>query len=216
MDALETNVTGGFFIAAAAMLWLGWTFLPAKIGDYFEVSDFAAVGAHRRIWIWLFRLHLFGYVFSVMAFVAVATLLAGATARIVIWPAVAVLNTGLIMGALAGAFYYHFGAWGALDMEGKSNADIEQFIASIRASNEYVTCVVRFGRVFVGVGQIALVIGLLLSDGPWPNWLLVPGAALGLAGIALTMGLPDELKLYRPVFHLNVIWLAAFGTVTLL
>jgi hypothetical protein len=33
--------------------------------------------------------------------------------------------------------------------------------------------------------------------------------------MALTMGLPDNLKLYRPVFHLNAMWLAAFGVVLL-
>ena len=30
-----------------------------------------------------------------------------------------------------------------------------------------------------------------------------------------TAGLPDNLSLYRPVFHLNALWLAAFGVVAL-
>ena len=215
MNDFEANVTGGFLLAAASMLWVGSTLLPAKIGDFFARTDFAAVRAHRRLWIWLYRVHLFGHVVAVMAFVALATLVAGAGSRIIIWPAVAVLGTGLMMGAVAAAFYYHFGAWGSVDMDGESDEAIQGFINSLRVTTEYVTCLVRFSRVFIGVGQVFLVIGLLLQAGPWPLWLIGGGGLLGLAGMAITMGLPDNLSLYRPVFHLNALWLAAFGVVTL-
>ena len=214
MNDYELNVTGGLFLAAAAMLWLGWTLLPAKLGAYFVAADFAAVRAHRRPWIWLYRVHLFGYVTGVMAFVALATLASGTPSRIVVWPAVAVLGTGLMMGAVAAAFYYHFGAWGSVDMDGKPAETIQAFIDSLRVSTEYVTCLVRFSRVFLGVGQVVLAIGLLQA-GPWPAWLVGWGGLVGVTGMALTMGLPDNLSLYRPVFHVNAVWLATFGVVTL-
>ncbi len=94
MNDLEIQVTGGLFLAAAVMLWVGWTLLPAKIGAYFLPQDFAAVGTQRRLWIWLYRLHLFGYVVAMMAFIALATLVAGSAGRIVVWPAVGVLGAG--------------------------------------------------------------------------------------------------------------------------
>jgi hypothetical protein len=213
MSDFEVNVTGGFFLAASAMLWLGWILLPAKLGDYFVPTDFPAVLGRRRLWIWLYRVHLFGHVVAVMAFVALATLMAGEESRILVWPAVAVLGTGLMMGAVAAAFYYHFGAWGSLDMDGQSDEAVDGFITSLRATTEYVTCLVRFSRVFIGVGQVVLVIGLLLQGAIWPVWLVGFGGLLGIAGMALTMGLPDNLKLYRPVFHLNALWLLAFGLV---
>ena len=214
MNDYELNVTGGLFLAAAAMLWLGWTLLPAKLGAYFVAADFAAVRAHRRPWIWLYRVHLFGWVIGVMAFVALATLASGTPSRILVWPAVAVLGTGLMMAAVAAAFYYHFGAWGSVDMDGKPAETIQAFIESLRVSTEYVTCLVRFSRVFLGVGQVVLAIGLLQAD-PWPAWLVGWGGLLGVTGMALTMGLPDNLRVYRPVFHLNALWLATFGVVTL-
>ena len=214
MSDFENQVTGGFFIAAASMLWIGWVLLPAKIGAYLVPADFAAVGTKRRLWIWLYRLHLFGYVVALMAFIALATLMAGSAGRIIVWPAIGVVGAGLIMSALAGAFYYHFGAWGSIDMEGKDAAAIQGFVASLRVSTEYVTCVVRFGRVFLGVGQAALMVGLLVSGSPWPMWLVGAGGLLGVVGMALTMGLPDDLSLYRPVFHLNALWLAAMGVAT--
>ena len=105
--------------------------------------DFAAILAHRRRWIWLYRVYLFGYVVGVMAFVALATLAAGTPSRIIVWPAVAVLGTGLMMAAVAAAFYYHFGAWGSVDMDGKPPEAVRAFIDSLRVSTEYVTCLVR-------------------------------------------------------------------------
>jgi hypothetical protein len=211
MQNLETNITGGFFLAAAAMLYFGWILLPAKIGSYFEIKDFAAVRLKRRLWIWLYRLYLFGYVAGVMAFVALATLVTESAARILVWPAVVVLDAGLVMTALAYAFYYHFGAWGSMDMEGKSDDEIQEFIAKLRVSTEYITCWVRFGQIFIGVGQLVFVLGLLMQAGPWPMWLIIAGAILGVAGIGLTLEWPDNLDYYKPLFYLDVLWLAIMG-----
>lgn len=212
----ETNLTGTLFVVAASMLWLGWKLLPVKIGDYFVPSDFSAVREHRYLWIWLYRLYLFGYIAAVMAFIAFAMLITEPTARILVWPAVAVLNIGFILTALAAAFYYHFGAWGSIDMENKSNEVIKEFVASLRVSTEYITCLIRFGRVFMGVGQVVLVLGLYqLLEGTWPIWLLGLGGLLGVSSVALTVGLPDNLSLYKPVFHLNVMWYAALGIATI-
>jgi hypothetical protein len=193
------------------MLYFGWILLPAKIGSFFEIKDFEAVRAKRRLWIWLYRIYLFGYVAGVMAFVALATLVTESAARIIVWPAVAVLDAGLVITALAYAFYYHFGAWGSMDMEGKSDDEIQEFIASLRVSTEYITCWVRFGRIFIGVGQLVFVLGLLLQAGPWPMWLIIAGAILGVAGIGLTLEWPDNLDYYKPLFYLDVLWLATLG-----
>jgi hypothetical protein len=146
-----------------------------------------------------------------MAFVALATLVTESAARIIVWPAVAVLDAGLVITALAYAFYYHFGAWGSMDMEGKSDDEIQEFIASLRVSTEYITCWVRFGRIFIGVGQLVFVLGLLLQAGPWPMWLIIAGAILGVAGIGLTLEWPDQLDYYKPLFYLDVLWLATLG-----
>ena len=215
MNDFALNVTGGLFIGAAVMLWLGWALLPAKIGDYFVPADFPAVRTQRRLWIWLFRVHLFGYVVEAMALVALATLIAGAQSRVIIWPAVGVLGAGLILSAVAAAFYYHFGAWGSMDMDGQTDETVRTFVDSLRVTTEYVTCLVRFGRVFMGVGHLVLALGLLFPGAVWPMWLVGWPAVLGAAGMGLTMGLPDNLALYRPFFHLNALWLVTMGGVTL-
>ena len=86
MSNFGASVTGWFFIAAAVMLWSGWTFLPAKPGTFFEPNDFSSIRRRLQTWIWLYRVHLFGHITTVMAFVALATLLAETPIRVVTWP----------------------------------------------------------------------------------------------------------------------------------
>jgi hypothetical protein len=214
MTSDATHIAGWIMLAASLMLWLGWVLLPVKLGTFFAPGDFARIDRVLHRWIWLFRVYLFGYVVSTMAFVAVGATVEGAVARCATWPAIAVACAGLIVSALAAAFYYHFGAWGAIDMRTKSTQELARFVDSLRVSTEYVTCLVRFGRVFFGFGQLALALGLLVT-GLWPQWLALSAALLGVAAMALTMALPDNLEFYQPVFHLNALWLAAIGIVLL-
>jgi hypothetical protein len=211
---LSTRITGWAFIAAAVMLWFGWLLLPVRIGSFFLPGDFAAVFNQFHFWIWMYRIHLFGIVVAVAALVALGTLLTNEPARILIWPGVAVAIIGLMVGAAGSAFYYHFGAWGALDMDGKSAEVIQAFVGSLKISAEYVTCLVRFGRVFGGFGLLLLGVGVMV----WkvlPAWAGAVAVFIGVVAMALTMGLPDDLDLYLPVFHLYALWLAGIGGVIL-
>lgn len=214
MSSLATEVTGWLFIAAAAMVWLGWTLLPFKLGPFFDPGDFERVRSRLRLWIWMYRVNLFGYLVTLMAFVAFATLLAGSEYRIILWPAVATIGAGLLVSVLAAAFYYHFGAWGAVDLDGKPPEAADKYVDDLTVSTEYVTCFVRFGRVFFGFGQLILAVGLFLG-GILPLWLIASGAVLGIAAMAVTMAVGENLKIFQPLFHLNAAWLAAFGIVVL-
>ncbi len=210
MTSLATDVAGWLLVSAAVMLWVGWTLLPVRIGAFFQSDDFPRVHRRLHLWIWLFRIHLFGYLMAVMGLVALTTLFFDSPMRIVLWPGVAVCVGGLFVSALAQAFYYHFGAWGAIGMNGKSEDERESFVSKLSVSTEYVTCLVRFGRVFFGLGQVVLAIGLLYGALVAP-WLGISAAILGIAAMVLTMGLPNNLDFYQTVFHLNAVWLAAVG-----
>ena len=209
-----TQITGWGFVAAAAMLWLGWMLLPVRIGTFFQTDDFAAVYDQLHFWIWMYRIHLFGIVIAVGAQIALGSMLTGSTARLLIWPGVGIVSAGAMVSACAEAFYYHFGAWGALDMHVKSAEAVGAFVASLEISSEYVSCLVRFGRVFGGFGLLLLGCGLM----KWkvmPMWAGSVAAVIGVAAMAVTMGLPDDLDLYLPIFHLHAFWLAAVGIQTL-
>ena len=101
-------------------------------------------------------------------------------------------------------FCCHFGAWGALECEGKSEAELRAYVDSLKVSTEYATCWIRFGRVFFGLGALVLAIGLMFVS-LFPLWLIIVLAVLGIAPIAVTMGFPDNLEYHRPVFHLQII-----------
>ncbi len=95
-------------------------------------------------------------------------------------------------------------------MHGKPAQQLNQLVQSLRVDTEYVTCVVRFGRVFSGLGLLLVGVGLarwrVLQA--WTRWLAV---LIGVAAMALTMLWPDELWLYTPVFHVMALWLLLVG-----
>ncbi len=209
-DSFAPRFTGGAFVAAALMLWLGWFLLPVRIGTFFAPEVFGQIHEHFHYWIWMYRIHLFGMIVTVIALFALAALVADSPARVLVWPGAAVASSGMVVGALAAAFYYHHGAWGALTLAGKTPLEAQAFAEALRVDTEYVTCLVRFGRVFGGLGLVVLAWGMLryrfLS-----TWLGLVAGILGLGAMALTMGLPDHLSYYLPIFHAEVLWMFATG-----
>jgi hypothetical protein len=215
LQDFTTTVTGCFFLAGALMLWGGWMLLPHHVGMFFQASDFAAIAPRLRLWLWLYRVHLFGVITTALALVALATLVTDQKAvRILVWPGAAVGVAGLIVGAVGSAFYYHFGVWGAIQTSKTPNA-AKELVESLELPTHYVTCLVRFGRVFCGLGLTVLAAGLL-HGGVLPWWVGGGAAALGVAAMGLTMALPDNWALYTPIFHLQALWLAATGAFVLL
>lgn len=206
----STRFVAWLFIAAAILLWGGWMLMPVHLGTYFQNENFARIHDVFQWWIWTFRLHLFGMVVTAMAAISLASLLLESRARVMLWPGAATVAAGMIVGAAGAAFYYHHGAWGATEMEGKSAAEISAFVAALLIDTEYVTCLVRFGRVFSGLGLLTLGIGLVISRS-LPAWVGWSAAAIGLSAMALTMLLPDQLSLYLPIFHVQSLWLLLTG-----
>jgi hypothetical protein len=205
-----TDVTGVFFLAGALLLWGGWVLLPRRVGMFFQTDDFPAIGAHLSFWLWIYRIHQFGMVVSALAFIALAALTVDQPAvRIFVWPGAAVAVAGLMVGAVGSAFYYHFGVWGALEVR-KKPGFARDLVESLHLPTHYVTCLVRFGRVFCGLGLTVRAVGRLRGD-VRPVWIGAAAIGLGVAAMGLTMLWPDNWALYTPVFHLQALWLAATG-----
>jgi hypothetical protein len=205
-----SRFAGGALVAAGLMLSLGWLLLPVPIGTYFESGVFGQVHEHFHFWIWMYRLYLFGMITTVIALFAVAALVANSPSRVLVWPGVAVASAGMVVGALAAAFYYHHGAWGALKLAGASPQATQAFVDDLRVDTEYVTCLVRFGRVFGGLGLVVFAWGVW-RYGILPRWSGAFAGLIGLAAMALTMALPDHLSYYQPVFYALVLWMLATG-----
>ena len=210
----ETNFTGWAFIVAALLLWFGWALSPHHIGEYIVASDFEAIGENLWTWIWMYRIHIFGWVTMGIALFALVSVTARKPYRVLILPGAGMLIIGTFTLAIANAYFYNFGAWGVGQTAGKSAVEIQAFVNDILYTNQYVTCFIRFGRVFSGVGLVLLGYGLIKWHivSKWLGWFTL---LLGLAAMAVVMGIPDNYEIYKPLFHVKVIWLVAMGVVVL-
>jgi len=210
----ETRFTGWAFILAAILLWFGWALSPHHIGEYIVASDFEAIGESVWTWIWIYRIHIFGWVTMGISLFALVAATARKPYRVVILPGAGMVIIGTFSLAIANAYFYNFGAWGVGETAGKTAMEIEAFVNDILYTNQYVTCFIRFGRVFSGVGLVLLGFAFI-------KWHMVSKllgwftALLGLAAMVVIMGIPDNFEIYKPLFHVKVLWLVAMGAVIL-
>ena len=211
---IETKFTAYFFIASALMLWVGWFLSPHNIGEYIVSSDFESIGENIWFWIWMFRIHIFGWVTMAIAIFALVSITARKPNRVILVPGAGMTIVGTFTIAIAMAFYYNFGAWGVGETSGKSPEEIALFMESILYTNQYVTCFVRFGRIFSGVGLVLLGYGFI----KWkllPSWLSWFTILLGLVAMSVILFIPEYYEHYKPLFHVKAAWLMIMGIVLL-
>ncbi|MGK0252934.1 MAG: hypothetical protein ACI9OE_000390 [Mariniflexile sp.] len=206
----ETKFTGWAFIVAALLLWGGWALSSHHVGEYFVASDFSAIGENVWYWIWMYRFHIFGWVTMAIAMFALVSITARKPYRVLILPGAGMVIVGTFTIAIAAAYYYNYGAWGVGQTAGKSAAEIQEFMDSILFTNQYVTCFVRFGRIFSGVGLVLLAYGFIKWKlvSLWLGWFTI---LLGFGAMGIILSIPDNFEIYKPIFHVKVLWLVAMG-----
>jgi len=210
----ETKFTGWVFILAALMLWGGYMLSPHNVGEYLVATDFPAIGESLWTWIWVFRVHIFGWVMMIIAVIALAMIANKMPYRILITPGVGMVVVGTFTLALGSAFYYNYGAWGVGMTQGKSPEEVQAFMDSILNINQYVTCFMRFGRIFSGVGLVLLGAGMLKGRimHAGMGWLTL---LLGVVAMGIILFIPEYFEYYKPMFHVKAFWLALMGVVIL-
>ena len=206
----ETNFTGWAFIVAALLLWGGWMLSSHHVGEYFVASDFTSIGENVWHWIWMYRIHIFGWVTMAIAMFALVSITARKPYRVLMLPGAGMVIVGTFTIAIAAAYYYNYGSWGVGQTAGKSAVEIQEFMNSILFTNQYVTCFVRFGRIFSGVGLVLLGFGFIKWKivSLWLGWFTL---LLGFLAMGIILSIPDNFEIYKPVFHVKVLWLVAMG-----
>ena len=210
----ETSFTGWAFILASVLLWGGWALSSHHIGEYIIASDFKVIGEDVWYWIWMYRFHIFGWVTMAIAMFSLWSITNIKEVRVIMSPAAGMVIVGTFTLAIAAAFYYNFGAWGVGKTMDKTPAEIDEFMNGVLFTNQYVTCFVRFGRIFSGVGLLLLGVTFLKFK-LLPTWLGGFTALLGLAAMGIILAIPDNFEIYKPLFHTKVIWLVAMGATLL-
>ena len=206
----ETKFTAWSFIIAAILLWFGWALSPHHIGEYIVADDFAAIGENVWFWIWMYRIHIFGWVTMGIAMFSLVSISSRNPYRVLMLPGAGMVIIGTFTLAIAAAYFYNHGAWGVGQTAGKSPEEIKVFMNDLLFTNQYVTCFIRFGRIFSGVGLVllgfAFVKWKMLST--WLGWFT---AILGMTAMCVILFIPDNFEIYKPIFHVKVIWLVLMG-----
>jgi len=211
----ETKFTGSSFLLAAFLLITGWVLSPHHIGEYIVAEDFAAIGDNVWFWIWMYRIHIFGWVTMGISLFSLVSITSQSPFRVMMLPGAGMVIIGTFTLAIAAAYYYNHGAWGVGQTMGMSPTELEIFMNKLLFTNQYVTCFVRFGRIFSGVGLILLGIGFL-------KWKMFATGfnlftiLLGLIAMGIILFIPDNFEVYAPVFYVKVIWLMAMGGILLI
>ena len=210
----ETNFTGWAFVLAAVLLWFGWALSPHHIGEYIVASDFTEIGENVWYWIWMYRIHIFGWVTMGISMFALLSITSGRPYRVVVLPGVGMVIVGTFTLAIANAYFYNFGAWGVGKTAGMSATEIAEFIDDILFTNQYVTCFIRFGRIFSGVGLVLLGYAFIKWQlvSTWLGWFTM---LLGFVAMGIILAIPDNFEIYKPIFHIKAIWLLAMGVMIL-
>lgn len=214
IKSFETKFIAGAFLVAAVLLWSSWALTTHHIGEYIKVSDFEKIGENVWYWIWMYRFHIFGWVTMGIATFSLTSLLTKNPYRVVTFPGLGMIIVGTFTLAIANAFYYNFGAWGVGKTAGLSAEEVEEFMNGVLFTNQYVTCFIRFGRIFSGVGFVLLGYAFLKWNlvSKWLGWFTT---IFGVAAVAVILSIPDNFEVYKPLFHIKVLWLVAMGVMLL-
>ena len=210
----ERQFTGWTFLIAAILLWCGYMLSSHHIGEYIVVTDFEAIGENVWYWIWMYRIHIFGWVTMGIAMFAFVSLTAREPYRILILPGAGLVIIGTFSLAIASAYYYNHGAWGVGQIAGKTSEEVDTFMNNLLFTNQYVTCFIRFGRIFSGVG-LALLGASFVKWKILDNWLAWFTIILGVLAVGIILVIPDNFEIYKPLFHVKVLWLVTMGLLIL-
>lgn len=206
----ETKFVGWSFIIGMLFLLFGYELLPHKLDEYFVASDFAEVGKNVWFWIWMYRVHIFGWVIlggAMMGFMAITY---GKPQRSLIIPGAGIVVVGTFTMALAVAFYYTFGAYGVGQTAGKTPEEMKTWMDSFLIFNHYATCMIRFGRIFSSLGLIVLGIGLYKFK-ILPSWHALYTALIGLVGMCLILFIHDNFHVFKPIYYAYLLWMLLTG-----
>ena len=109
-STFNLRFTGILLMMGAVMLNLGFLLRPVALQDSFDLPSFIQAHEHEGIWIWSFRILVFGLFMEIMGLTALKSLVRQSEANTVIGPGIVVSNFALLVAALAEGYYMHMGA----------------------------------------------------------------------------------------------------------
>ena len=95
-STFNLRFTGILLIMGAVMVNLGFWLRPVALQDSFDLPSFIQAHEHEGIWIWSFRILVFGLFMEIMGLTALKSLFRQSEADTVIAPGIMVSNFALL------------------------------------------------------------------------------------------------------------------------
>ena len=120
----------------------------------------------------------------------------------------------MLVSCLAEGYYMHSGGWAQWKMGLIPTDQHQNMIASLEITNEWVSCIKRFGRMFMHLGLLVLGWGMI-KEMILNKWHAFFTLTLGIAGICLLMICESDPDSYLPMDHLVTLWFLVTGYLVL-
>jgi len=190
--------TGILLMMGAVMVNLGFLLRPVQCPDVFTISAFLEAHNNESIWIWSFRILVFGLFIQVMGLEALRSLFRQSNAHTVVSPGIMVSILAMLVAAVSEAYYMHMGAWAGWKMSTLDASQQEPFLQTLEATHEWVLCISRMGYMFFCLGLVVTGWGFI-RDNLFPKYLGVYALIYGVGGILFLLVFDDRTDLYTPV-----------------
>ncbi|MBK9107939.1 MAG: hypothetical protein IPM92_06035 [Saprospiraceae bacterium] len=197
MDQSSFNLrfTATLFIMAALLITGGYLMQPGAIQEDINLNSLAIAHENQTLFIWSFRVLVFGNFMAIMALVSLGSLMRMSSIHPIIQAGIFVCCLALLVGSISEAYFMDMGAWGGWKVTTLAQALQESFVNSMEVTYQWVSCFRRMSYMFFCLGLIP--IGLAITrDASFPKALGYFAMAFGAIGIAVMLIDDSETSFY--------------------
>ncbi len=195
---------GGIFVFAGFMI------MPVHVTLNFSLDMLPVITNNLEFWVRSFQILVFGYFIRIIGLVGLTTLHQESDCKPLINSGVMVCSLAMLVSGLAEGYYMHSGGWAQWKMTLIPADQHQNMINSLEITNEWVSCIKRFGRMFMHLGLTFLGWGIIRSQ-YLAKWFGTITLVLGISGICLLMILTENPDSYLPMDHVVTIWFLLAG-----
>ncbi len=209
MENSKFNVrfTAILLALSAIMVNAGYLMRPVQLQDAFNLASLLTAHENQTIFIWSFRVLVFGVFLGIMGLFSWGSLMRSSSAHPIINPGVIVCSLALFVGTTAEAYFMHMGAWAGWKASTLAAAEQEPFVKTLEVTYEWVLCLRRMGYMFFCLGFLPTGIGII-RDTFFPKWLGYYAVAFGVTGITVMLIYDSSTAFYEYVRYAYTLFFA--------
>lgn len=202
--------TGIVLLIGAIFVFTGYALMPVHVSLNFSLDMLTQITNHLEIWVRSFQILVFGYFIRIIGLVALSTMYHDTPSRTLINAGVMVCCLAMLVSGLAEGYYMHTGGYAQWKMGLLPSDQHNSMLASLEVTNEWASCIKRFGRMFLHLGFTFMGWGLL-RERFLNKWIGIYAMVLGISGICLLMILDKDPTDYNPMSYAITSWFLLTG-----